>query len=144
MCTTSQAAPVLDTVFTATNVGSAIYVANQNNVTNKGTAVTAGLTVAALWLSSAIYGYSKTSECQAAGGSDEPLPRPRYPTRPSFARPPTSPYEVPPSPYAPPPAEPPPPGPAPPLPSGAAPAPSPPPTPLTKPPVQQSSDDESP
>lgn len=65
-CTTNVAAPVIDTLFTATNVASAVYVAGQDNVTNKGTAVTAGLLVGALWLSSAIYGYSHTSECRDA------------------------------------------------------------------------------
>jgi hypothetical protein len=95
-CTTSRAAPVVDTLLTLTNVGSAVYVAGQDNVTNKGTAVTAGLLVGALWFSSAIYGYSKTSDCAAAMEDDAPPPRYRRPvTRrpvapPSYA-PPSSP-----------------------------------------------------
>src|SRR3954471_8739765 len=55
-CTTNRAAPVIDTILTLTHVTSAIYVAGQDNVTNKGPAVTAGLLVGAMWLSSAIYG----------------------------------------------------------------------------------------
>jgi hypothetical protein len=64
-CTTSVAAPVLDTLFVATNVISAVYVASQDNVTNKEQAVSLGLSVATLWALSAAYGYSKTSECSA-------------------------------------------------------------------------------
>jgi hypothetical protein len=37
-----------------TNVASAVYVAGQDNVTNKNAAVGLGLAVAGLWLSSAI------------------------------------------------------------------------------------------
>jgi hypothetical protein len=62
-CTTSRTAPVVDTILTATNVASAIYVANQDNVKNKGPAVMLGLSVAAIWASSAVYGYRATSEC---------------------------------------------------------------------------------
>jgi hypothetical protein len=97
-CTTNRAAPVIDTILTLTNVTSAVYVAGQENVTNKGPAVTAGLLVGAMWLSSAIYGYSKTSECEAALADDEPVrPRPhrwvpppavRYPAGPPAERPP--------------------------------------------------------
>jgi len=78
-CTTNRAAPVIDTIFTLTNVVSAVYVAGQDNVTNKNTAVGLGLAVAGLWLSSAIYGYSKTSECEAAMDDDAPAPRYRRP-----------------------------------------------------------------
>ncbi len=63
-CTTSKAAPAVDTLFVFTNVASAIYVAGKDNVSNKDTAVGFGLGVAALWLSSAIYGYSNTSKCE--------------------------------------------------------------------------------
>jgi hypothetical protein len=75
-CTTNRAAPVIDTILTVTNLASAAYVAGQDNVTNKGTAVTLGLLVGAMWFSSAIYGYSKTSECEDALAEDE-APRPR-------------------------------------------------------------------
>jgi hypothetical protein len=81
-CTTDRLAPIVDTIFTVTNVASVVYVAGENNVTNKGTAVTVGLVDATLWLSSAIYGYSKTSECLEAQEETEtpfryPLPRVR-------------------------------------------------------------------
>ncbi len=100
-CTTNRAAPVIDTLFTLTNVGSAVYVSSENNVTNKGTAVTAGLLVGALWLSSAIYGYSKTSECQEAVDDDAPAPHYRRPIvrrrapPPSYAPPAAPPAESP-------------------------------------------------
>jgi hypothetical protein len=139
-CTTSRAAPVLDTLFTATNVASAIYVGSQDNVANKGTAVTFGLAVAALWLSSAVYGYSKTSECEDAMAEDQPPPRRRYyAPPPRYQSPP--PYSAPPpSPYAPPAGYPPPPPPGAAAPAPAPPAAAPPPTPT----VPQSQDQESP
>ncbi len=65
-CTSNRGAPVVDTIFTVTNLASAIYVAGENNATNKGAAVGLGTAVAALWLSSAIYGYKATSECDDA------------------------------------------------------------------------------
>jgi hypothetical protein len=82
-CTTNRAAPVLDTIFTLTNLASAVYVAGKDNIANKGPAVTLGLLVGALWFSSAIYGYSKTSECEAALADDESAyTRPRMRLRP--------------------------------------------------------------
>ena len=131
-CTTNRAAPVIDTIFTLTNVGSAIYVAGQDNVTNKGTAVSVGLTVAALWFSSAIYGYSKTSECEEAleeprGGHYAP-PRPLPPRR-VAPRPP------------PPPAAPPPPSAAPPATDEVDPSVAPAPAPVPVAPQQDDSDE---
>ncbi|MDB4981036.1 MAG: hypothetical protein JWM82_1788, partial [Myxococcales bacterium] len=73
-CTTNVAAPVLDTLFATTNVVSALYVASADGVTNKGQAVTLGLSVATLWALSAGYGYSKTSECAAWYGEDRTPP----------------------------------------------------------------------
>jgi hypothetical protein len=99
-CTTNRTAPVIDTILTATNLGSAIYVAGQDNVTNKGTAVTAGVTVALLWMSSAIYGYTKTSECEdAVEAQDRPYyapPRLLRPRPPSMLAPPRPPPPPPP------------------------------------------------
>src|SRR6478736_1113067 len=60
-CTTNMAPPVLDTIFTVTNIGSTLYVAGQDNVQDQGSRVALGLTVAGLWLASAIYGYTETS-----------------------------------------------------------------------------------
>jgi hypothetical protein len=98
-CTTNRAAPVIDTILTVTNLASAAYVAGQDNVTNKGTSVTLGLLVGAMWLSSAIYGYSKTSECEDALAEDEapgphlhlraPPPAVGYPAGVPAERPPT-------------------------------------------------------
>jgi hypothetical protein len=70
-CSTNLAPPVFDTVFTLTNLASAIYVATDDNATNQGTAVGLGLAVAALWASSAYYGYFHTSECKEAIGDDD-------------------------------------------------------------------------
>jgi hypothetical protein len=63
-CTTSRAAPVLDTLLTLTNVGSVVYVAG-NNASDKTPAIALGLGVAALWAISAGYGYVNTGECEA-------------------------------------------------------------------------------
>jgi hypothetical protein len=94
-CTTNRAAPVIDTIFTITNVISALYVAGQNNVTNKGASVGLGLSVAALWGMSAGYGYSNTSQCEEAKASMSG----RY-YSPAAVRP--RPAALPPPPYAPP------------------------------------------
>jgi len=80
-CTTNRAAPVIDTILTLTNVGSAVYVAGEDNVANKNTAVTLGLLVGAMWFSSAIYGYGKTSECEDALADDQPASYSRPRTR---------------------------------------------------------------
>lgn len=84
-CTTNRAPPVIDTILTITNVGSAVYVAGQDNVTNKGSAVMFGLGVAGLWLASAVYGYTGTSECDEAladeRGYSYPPPRRAAPPR---------------------------------------------------------------
>jgi len=77
-CTTSPVAPVVDTVFTVTNLLSAFYVANEDNVTNKGPAVGVGLSVAAIWLASAIYGYYNTSRCADLTRDDDVAPYPRH------------------------------------------------------------------
>jgi hypothetical protein len=73
-CTTSPAAPVIDTLFALTNLGSAIYVGGQDSP-NKGAAMTAGALFGALWLSSAVYGYFKTSDCRDAQADYEDRPR---------------------------------------------------------------------
>jgi hypothetical protein len=63
-CTTSRVAPVLDTVFTLTNTAGVIYVASQDNVKNKENSVLLGLSVAAIWAISAVYGYKATDACE--------------------------------------------------------------------------------
>jgi len=70
-CTTNRTAPVVDTIFAATNVASAIYVAGQDNIKNKDSAVMLGLSLAAAWVSSAVYGYRATSECIEAKEADD-------------------------------------------------------------------------
>jgi hypothetical protein len=83
-CTTSRTAPVVDTILAATNVASAIYVAGQDNIKNKESAVMLGLSVAAVWASSAVYGYRATSECREAK-EDDGMPDLSYqPTRPAL------------------------------------------------------------
>lgn len=90
-CSINKAPQVVDTVFTLTNVASAIYRAGQPDDGSKDAAITLGLSVAALWASSATYGYAKTSECDDAireydsGTSDYRYPLPR--TQPRFIPP---------------------------------------------------------
>jgi hypothetical protein len=91
-CTTTPVAPVIDSLFTLTNLLSAFYVANEDNVTNKGTAVGVGLGVAAFWLSSAIYGYYNTSQCAELAREDDagPYHRPVHFQHTGYVPPPPS------------------------------------------------------
>jgi hypothetical protein len=78
-CTTTPVAPIVDTIFTLTNVASTAYVASADNLTNRGTAVAVGLAVTALWFSSAMYGYHYTYRCtelQRNDDDDRPYHRP--------------------------------------------------------------------
>jgi hypothetical protein len=113
-CTTNRAAPVIDTIFTTTNLASVVYVASKDDGTDKGAPIMLGLSVAGLWLASAVYGYQHTAECEAEEekyDEDYELPRAR-PRRyrpappPRRAAPPAAPapYDAPPPP-PPPPAE---------------------------------------
>lgn len=131
-CTTNVAAPVFDTIFVGTNVASVAYVASRDNVTNKGASIGLGVAVAGVWLASAVYGYSKTSQCSAylEEKYQEPLRRRTYPPRPYPYSPPPPPpaggWNAPPPAYAPPPAQSPPAtGTQAPVPAPAAPAASP-------------------
>lgn len=63
-CSTNQAPPVLDTIFTLTNAVSLIYVAAQENVPDKGGRMLLGLSTAAMWALSANYGYTHTHRCE--------------------------------------------------------------------------------
>jgi hypothetical protein len=95
-CTTNAAFPVIDTAFAVSNIGFAIYEAGQNNVPNKGAVVTSNALSATLWISSALYGYMKTSDCRDA--EDAYYDRPRRLLRPSA--PPARYYHQPPAPAA--------------------------------------------
>lgn len=108
-CTTSRAAPVIDTLFTLADVGSSIYVGTQSNATNKGAAIALDLGLATLWALSAGYGYSNTSACEEAIERSERsyYPPPHLRARPQFYLQPPPVYVPPPA--APPPADPPPP-----------------------------------
>jgi hypothetical protein len=76
------AAPLADTLFALTSAGSAVYVASQDNVTNKGWAVASlGLVGGGVLLASAIYGYRRTGECRAAKDEADDRPSRRSPAR---------------------------------------------------------------
>ncbi|HVY38161.1 MAG TPA: hypothetical protein VHM31_09500 [Polyangia bacterium] len=85
-CTKNRLAPFIDTVFTATNVASAVYVASQDNVTNKGGAVAVGLAAAGAWAASAAYGYYNTNRCAEllADAEDDDRPFRRHPNNGPF------------------------------------------------------------
>jgi hypothetical protein len=78
-CTTSRVPPAVDTVFATTNLVSAGYVAVESNSPNKGPAVLLGMTVGIVWLTSALYGYSRTSACLDAQDNYEHGLRYRHP-----------------------------------------------------------------
>ena len=103
-CSTSQVPPVVDLLLSLSNGATVAYVATQDNEPYKYLRVTAGLTAAGIWLSSAIYGFSHTHACQAAredfthgyhpppfgtGGEvfTPPPPPPPPPTRPDASPP---------------------------------------------------------
>jgi hypothetical protein len=65
-CTTTKAAPVVDTILALSNLGTAAYVAGHDNAGNKQESVTLALSVATMWAGSAIYGYWTTSKCSEA------------------------------------------------------------------------------
>jgi hypothetical protein len=71
ICSTQPAPPVIDTALFLLNAGTSIYTAVQDDVSRKALRVSVGATAATLWLLSAIYGYSKISECMAAVDSHQ-------------------------------------------------------------------------
>ena len=81
-CTTDRTAPVVDTLFTITNLASTAYVASEDTVANKGTVVGVGVAAAGLWFASALYGYVHTSDCVAAKADEDGRPHRFGPPRP--------------------------------------------------------------
>ena len=71
VCSTSPAPPLSDSAIFMVNAGTTIYTAAQDNVSHQALRVSVGATAATLWLLSALYGYSKISECAAAIGSHQ-------------------------------------------------------------------------
>jgi hypothetical protein len=70
-CTTNRTAPIVDSIFTTTNLAATAYVASEDNVANKGTVVAVVLAAAGLWFGSALYGYLHTSDCAAAKADED-------------------------------------------------------------------------
>jgi hypothetical protein len=62
-CTTSAGAPVADTLLVVVNGALLLFVASQDNLVDKPTAVGLRLTATGLWLASAVYGFYNTSRC---------------------------------------------------------------------------------
>jgi hypothetical protein len=65
-CTTDPTAPIVDSAVALAYAGSSVYAATRDNVAYKDLAIAAGVLNAAVWLSSAIYGYVEIGECRAA------------------------------------------------------------------------------
>jgi len=71
-CTSSQVAPVLDTIFTGLEATRVVYAAsaddsvykNPNQPLSRGTDVALGLGFTALFLGSSLYGYAATRNCR--------------------------------------------------------------------------------
>lgn len=69
-CTENPAAPIIDTLFAVSDGAGGIVLYGRHNTGTTGAAIAAGVATG-LWLSSAIYGYSKTSECRDANAEAE-------------------------------------------------------------------------
>jgi len=75
-CTSSKAAPVLDTVFATLEVGRTALAAAapdstyQNAPISRGADIALGIGFASLFLASAVYGFTQTSECRALKGPE--------------------------------------------------------------------------
>lgn len=83
-CAMDNAFPVIDTVFTVTNLIGVFYVATQD-VQAKGARIGLGLTVAGAWAMSARYGFDNVKQCQElkeAYAVEDARPAPRYRLRP--------------------------------------------------------------
>jgi hypothetical protein len=113
VCSTNLAPPSIDSFLFATNAATTFYVGIQDNVSNKALSVSVGAAAATLWLLSAIYGYTETSECkEAVRAHDRGYQRPALgtggevfvppPPPPAGARPPGADEEVPDHPKPPP------------------------------------------
>jgi hypothetical protein len=69
-CSTNPAPPLIDTGLALSNVGTTIYVAAFTSGSGRALPVVAGAVATAVWLSSAIYGFSKTAACREAMGEN--------------------------------------------------------------------------
>jgi hypothetical protein len=69
VCSTSLVPPTIDTLLFVANAGTTLYLATQDNVSDKTLRLSVGAGAATLWLLSAIYGYTKTSSCAEAVGA---------------------------------------------------------------------------
>jgi hypothetical protein len=67
-CTGNAAAPIVDTALAVGNAAAAIVLYGRHSAGTTGGAIGAGVT-SGVWFSSALYGYSKTSECR--DGNDQ-------------------------------------------------------------------------
>ena len=93
-CSTNPVPPVLDTLLALTNTASVVYVAGKDDAANKGAAVPLGVSVAALWALSAVYGYRHINECSDAHAgrwTESSYPRSARPAGPRIYPPPAPP-----------------------------------------------------
>jgi hypothetical protein len=67
-CSTNPVPPLIDGFLFLSNAGTTVYVAAFENTNEKVPAVAVGALAATLWLSSAIYGFSRTNACHEALG----------------------------------------------------------------------------
>ena len=78
-CTTVAAAPMIDLILAGANAIGTLYFAEHTTVTsnNAGPTVGVGLSIAAVWAISAIYGFRNTSRCTDLQSEPEEPIRPR-------------------------------------------------------------------
>jgi hypothetical protein len=69
-CSTTPVPPLIDSVLALSNAGTTVYVAAFADGSGKALPIAAGVVATTLWLSSAIYGFSKTNACREALGEN--------------------------------------------------------------------------
>jgi hypothetical protein len=67
-CSTNPVPPLIDSFLFLTNAGTTAYVVAFDDLHGRALPLAAGVIATTLWLSSAIYGYSKTNACRDALG----------------------------------------------------------------------------
>ena len=69
-CSTSPGPALIDTALALSNAGTTIYAAGFTSGSGRALSIAVGAVATTVWLSSAIYGFSKTAACRDALGEN--------------------------------------------------------------------------